>query len=114
MLLYQVKHSCPNLANVTRELLKTNNGTNPAAYKELLCVIKCVLDTKNLELKIEPTGNSNEPWEIICFSNSNYGVDSVSRQSISGFILCVLRVPDSLGNKNCKRVYCFSAQRQSM
>ena len=33
-----VKHSCPNLANVTRELSKANNGANnganPAAYKK--------------------------------------------------------------------------------
>ena len=31
MLLYLVKHSCPDLANVTRELSKANNGANPAA-----------------------------------------------------------------------------------
>ena len=52
MLLYLVKHSCPNLANTTRELSKTNDGVNPAAYKGLLCIIKYVLDTKNLGLKI--------------------------------------------------------------
>ena len=61
MLLYLVKHSCPNLANVTRELSKANDGANPAAYKELLHVIKYVLNMKNLVLKIEPTGNSNKP-----------------------------------------------------
>ena len=30
-LLYLVKHSCPNLANMMRELLKANDGANPAA-----------------------------------------------------------------------------------
>ena len=30
MLLYLVKHSHPNLANMTRELSKANNGANPA------------------------------------------------------------------------------------
>ena len=69
MLLYLVKHLCPNLANMTRELLKANDGTKSAAYNKLLHVIKYVLDTKNLGLKIEPMGNPKEPCEIICFSN---------------------------------------------
>ena len=60
MLLYLVKYSCPNLANITRELSKANNGVNPAAYKELLCVIKYILDTKNISLKIESMGSSNK------------------------------------------------------
>ena len=60
MLLYLAKHLHPNLANMTRELWKANNGANPAAYKELLHEIKYVLDTKNHGLKIEPTGNSNK------------------------------------------------------
>ena len=79
MLLYLVKHSHPNLANATRELSKANGGANPAAYKELLHVIKYVLNMKNLGLKIKPTGNSNKPWEIVCFSHSNYAGDPVSR-----------------------------------
>ena len=59
MLLYLVKHSHLNLANMSRELSKVNNGSNPATYKELLHVIKYVLDTNNLGLKIESMGNSN-------------------------------------------------------
>ena len=61
MLLYLVKHLCCNVANATREQSKANNGVNPAPYKELLCVIKYVINMKNLGLKIKPTGNSNEP-----------------------------------------------------
>ena len=72
MLFYLVKHSCPNLANATRELSKANNGANPSAYKELLHVIRYVLDTKNLGLKIKPMGNSNKLLEIICFNYSNF------------------------------------------
>ena len=54
VLLYLVKCLCPNLANMTRELLKANIGANPAAFKELLCIIKYALNMKNLGLKIEP------------------------------------------------------------
>ena len=62
MLLYLVKHSRPDIANVTRELSKANNGVNPAMYKELLRMIKYVVETENLGLRLEPMGNSNESW----------------------------------------------------
>ena len=61
MLLYLVKHSCPNLSNMTRELSKANDGANPVAYKELLHVVKYVLDTEMLGLKIEPWGIPMNP-----------------------------------------------------
>ena len=79
MFLYLVKHSCPDLAHLTREPSKANDGANTSANKELLHVIKYVINTKNLGLKIEPMGNSNKPWEIVCFSNSDYTGDLVSR-----------------------------------
>ena len=104
MLLYLVKHLHLDLANATREELKAKTGVNPAAYKELLCVIRNVLDSKNLGFKIEPTGNSNKHWEIFRFSDSDYAGDWVSRQSISGFILYVLSVPVSWQSKLQKSV----------
>ena len=79
MLLYLVKHWHPNLANMTRKLSKANNGANPAAYKELQHIIRYVLDTKNLRLKIKPTGNSNKPWDIICFVDGEYAGDPVDK-----------------------------------
>ena len=54
MLLYLVKHSRPDIANAVRELSKALDGTSPAAYKELLRVLKYVMDTKTLSLKIHP------------------------------------------------------------
>ena len=102
MLLYLVNHSCPILASATKELSKANDSMNPAAYKELLQVIKYVLDMKNLGLKIEHTENSSEPRGIICFSNSNYIGDLVSRWSISGFILYVLGILVSWQSKSQK------------
>ena len=51
MLLYLVKRLHPDLANMTRELSKANDGANPAAYKELLHEIKYVIDMKNLGLR---------------------------------------------------------------
>ena len=61
MLLYLVKTLWPNLANIIMQLSKSNDGANPAMFKELLLVIKYILEKKNLGLKIEPTGYSNKP-----------------------------------------------------
>ena len=58
-------------------------------------MITYVLDTKNFGLKLKQTGNVNKPWEIVCFSDSDYAGDLVSRRSIIGFILYVLGVPVS-------------------
>ena len=95
ILFYLTKHLHLNLANTTRELSKSNNGANPATFMEYLCLIKYVMDTKNLCIKIKPTGNSNEPKDIVCFCNSNYEEDPVSRRSISRLILCMLGVSAS-------------------
>ena len=67
MLLYLVKHSQINLTNSARKLLKAGHGANPAAHKELIDVIKYVLETKNLGLKITFMLNSKEPWESSVF-----------------------------------------------
>ena len=42
--------------NNTRELSKSQQWCKPAAFKELLHVIKYVLDMKNLGLKLNPWG----------------------------------------------------------
>ena len=56
-----VKHSRLDIANVTREWQKANSDPNPAAFKEFPCVIKYVLNTKNVGLKLQSNGNANKP-----------------------------------------------------
>ena len=107
MLLYLVKHSRPDIANTTRELSKANDGANRAAYKELLRVIKYVIKMENLGLRLEPMGNSNKPWEIVCFSDSDYAGDPVSRRSISGFVLYVLGIPVSWQSNRKSTLHCL-------
>ena len=53
-----VKHSCPDLANVTREWSKANSGTNPAAYKEHLHLIKYFFRHK------EPWTQGSTHWDF--------------------------------------------------
>ena len=68
---YLVKHSSPDIANMVRESSKVL-GVNKAVYKEMHWIIKYVLDTWDLGLKIETNLGSNETWELICFSDSEW------------------------------------------
>ena len=58
--MFLVKHFRPDIANVARALSKANDGVSPEAFQELLQVIRYVLDTKNLGLRLEPTGNARK------------------------------------------------------
>ena len=81
MFFFLVNYSRPNITNATRELPKAHDGANPA-FKELLCVIRCVLDMQNLGLK-DTTDNASKPWEIVCFGDSDYVGGPVRRSSTS-------------------------------
>jgi hypothetical protein len=94
MLLYLVKHSQPDIANVVRELSKCMDGATEAAKKEMNRVIKFVLDTKVYGLKIEPKISSSEDnWDIVIYTDSDYGGDKESRISVTGYIVYLLGVP---------------------
>jgi hypothetical protein len=76
VVLYLVKHLRPNIAHAVRELYKALDGTSPAAYKELMCMLKYVMDAKHLSLKIKPEKENKENgWSMVTFSNSNYAGD---------------------------------------
>ena len=87
MLLYLVKHSRPDIANCVR-VSKVLDGTTDCAFNEMLRIIKYVLDTKHLGLKIEPDDKPpGSPWQITYFSDSNYANDPETRRSVSGYIV---------------------------
>ena len=44
MLWFPMKHSRPDIINASRKLSEANDSAKSAAFKELLCVIKYVLD----------------------------------------------------------------------
>ena len=66
MLLYLVKASRPIIANATWEHSKVNDRVSKVAFLEMHCVIKYVLDTKKLGLKIESTGDEKDTGDIVC------------------------------------------------
>ena len=112
MLLYLVKHSRPDIANPVRELSKVLDGTTPAAMKEMFRVIKYVLDTRGKGLRIEPTFGDSGPWDLVCYSDSDYAGDPDSRRSVSGFILYVKGVPISWRSKAQRSVTLSSSEAE--
>ena len=112
MLLYLVKHSRPDIANPVRELSKVLDGTSTAAYREMLRCIKFVLDTRTLGLRLWPSGERNDPWDIICFTDSDYASDPVSRKSVSGYIIYVKGVPVCWRSKSQRCVTLSSCEAE--
>ncbi|KAL7463971.1 hypothetical protein ACHAXS_004321 [Conticribra weissflogii] len=68
-----------NIANAIRELSKVLDGAIMAVYKEMNQIMKYLLDTGYLELRIKPTQGSEQPWELIFFSNRDHTRDPSSR-----------------------------------
>ena len=62
MLLYLVKYSRPDIADLVRELLKVLDAPTPTSFnfKEMPRVIKYVLDTKEYGLRVHPTKEKDE------------------------------------------------------
>jgi hypothetical protein len=111
MLLYLIKHSRPDLANVVRELSKCMDGATLAAYKEMLRVIKFVLDTKSFCLKIEPK-IEEEDWDLVVYSDSDWAGDTENRISITGFIIYLLGVPICWRSKGQKGATLSSSEAE--
>jgi len=112
MLLYLVKYTRPDIANAVRELSKALDCPSPAAYKEMLRVIKHVLDTRDLAIRVAPIDLLNDEWIIIAFSDSDFGGDKETRISIAGFILYLMGVPISWRSKGQKSVTLSSSEAE--
>jgi len=104
MLLYLVKHTRPDIVNAVRELSKALDCPSPAAYKEMLRVIKFVLDTRSLAIKVAPVYLINDEWIVVAFSDSDFSGDKETRISVAGFILYLMGVPISWRSKGQKSV----------
>jgi hypothetical protein len=68
------------------------NGANIAAYKEMLRVVKSILDTKDYCLKFNPIFE-NEEWDLVSYSDSDWAGNSETKISVTGFIIYLLGAP---------------------
>jgi hypothetical protein len=62
-------------------------------YNEFLRVIKFVIDTKTLGLKVQPRLDNNLGWNLKIFCDSNWEGDPETRVSVKGFIIYLLNIP---------------------
>ena len=111
MLLFLIKHSRPDICNAVRELSKCLDGPNEAAYKEMLRVVKYVMDTKDRGLKIAPTGEELK-WELIVFSDSDWAGDKDNRRSVGGYMIFLSGVLIAWRSKLQKVVSLSSAEAE--
>ena len=111
MLLYLIKHSRPDLVNAVRELSKCLDGASEAAYKEMLRVIKFVLDTKLKGLKIDPELIDIE-WVVVVYTDSDWAGDMDNRRSVGGYMIFLNGVLISWRSKLQKVVSLSSAEAE--
>jgi hypothetical protein len=71
------------------------DNATPAALKEMFRVIKHLIQTKHMGLKISPniTTNTVEEWKLQMYSDSTWGSCLESRKSITGFIILLFGTP---------------------
>jgi hypothetical protein len=85
----------PDLANPVRELSKCMDQATPSAIKELMRVIKYVINTKSYGLKLQPKINAkaSNDWQLVMYSDSDWASDKNSRKSVTGFSLFLQGAP---------------------
>ena len=112
MLLFLVKHSRPDIANATRELAKCMDKALEAGWKELLRVIKFVIDTKAKGLKMFPIKCDGDLWIVEVYSDTDWAGDKDDRKSISGYIIFLYGVPIMWRSKGQKTVALSSSEAE--
>jgi hypothetical protein len=65
------------------------DGAYLGAYKEMLRVVKFVLDTKDYCVKLNLI-YENEEWDLVSYSNRNWYDNEETRISVTGFIIYLL------------------------
>ena len=84
MLLFLVKYSRPDLANIVRELSRVNDGATKGHMSMLLRVIKFTMDTRNRVLSYDLQEDKNN-WELKAFCDRDWAGNKDDRRSITGY-----------------------------
>ena len=83
--LYLVKHTRPDIANGVRELTKAMDRATAGHYKQLLRVLKFVIDTKTWGIQL--TKPQELTLQMTCYTDSDWDGDSDDRRSVSGWCI---------------------------
>ena len=103
MSLKLTKQSRPDIANALCELSKSMDGASKLQFRAMLRVIKFVLDTKDLSLKIVLTLH-DRIWHLEAFSDSDFANDKETRISVYGYVIYFCGVPVAWKSKSMRSV----------
>ena len=79
------------------------DGASKLQFREMLRVIRFVLDTKDLSLKMVPTFH-NGIWHLEAFSDSDFANDKETRISDYGYVIYFCGVPVAWKSKSLRSV----------
>ena len=83
------------------------------SMKELERVIKFVLSTSNLGLKVQPKMEKDvRDWEVVVFTDSDWAGDEDTRISVSGFVIFLMEVPIFWRSRGQKSVALSSSEAE--
>ena len=83
-----------------------------ASYREMLRCIKYVVDTPDRGLKVEPKSLKEFVWELVLWTDSDWGGDKEDRRSISGFMLFLNGVLISWRSRSQRQVALSSSEAE--
>lgn len=115
-LLYLLKHSQPELSNPIRELSKAMQEPNDEHVKEMYRVIKWVIETPCLGLKIKSQVEYNDYgkpiWRLRGICDSTWGSDKDDGRSVTVYILYLMEVPIAWKSKTQSHVTLSSSEAE--
>ena len=59
--------------------------------KDIILVIKYIIDTKHYFYQMKPDVNINGPWKLRGYSDVDYAGDNDTRKSMTGYIFLINR-----------------------
>jgi hypothetical protein len=92
MLLYVIKHSRHDLANVVRELSKCMDDANVTSYQEIIISIKFLLDARDTCLKLKPNVK-DQNWGLVVYIDSDWAENIKNVINVTRFIIYLLGIP---------------------
>jgi hypothetical protein len=88
------------------------DGATESHMKHLYRTIKFVLDTRNISLVMKPNLMKENKWTLEAFSDSDFGGDRDTRQSVTGYIVYLCGVPIIWKSKQQRSVTLSSTEAE--
>ena len=104
-MVYLTKPSKPDITNAVRELSKSMDKLTPSQYKEMVHMIKKLLESKGKGLKVNTIAFLHALWTLQAFRDTNWGADKDTTTSVYG-------IPIAWKSQGMKSVVLFSTEAE--